>query len=128
MSRSGTVWDNSANESLNAARADVFDHIERFCNPKRRHSKLGYLNPIQFEACAVLSKLAGHQPRLKMSHPRKLEKSSFEADRHRLEGDRHWKMKTVGVCVWGMCSCHSDNRYERRRPIITAAVPMATRA
>ncbi len=37
-----------------AARADVFDDIERFYNPKRRHSKLGYLSPIQFEARAVL--------------------------------------------------------------------------
>ena len=25
------------------ARADVFDYIERFYNPRRRHSKLGYL-------------------------------------------------------------------------------------
>lgn len=71
MSRSGNVWDNSAMESFfsslktertarktyrtrDAARADVFDYIERFYNPKRRHSKLGYLSPIQFEAHAVL--------------------------------------------------------------------------
>ena len=71
MSRSGNVWDNSAMESFfsslktertarktyrtrDAARADVFDYIERFYNPKRRHSKLGYLSPIQFEATAVL--------------------------------------------------------------------------
>ena len=71
MSRSGNVWDNSAMESFfsslkteriarktyrnrDAARADVFDYIERFYNPKRRHSKLGYLSPIQFEARAVL--------------------------------------------------------------------------
>lgn len=33
-----------------AARADVFDYIERFYNPRRRHSKLGYLSPIAFEA------------------------------------------------------------------------------
>ena len=52
MSRSGDVWDNSAMESFfsslktertyrtrDAARADVFDYIERFYNPKRRHSK-----------------------------------------------------------------------------------------
>lgn len=30
------------------ARADVFDYIERFYNPKRRHSKLGYLSPMAF--------------------------------------------------------------------------------
>ena len=32
-----------------AARADVFDFIERFYNPIRRHSTLGYISPIEFE-------------------------------------------------------------------------------
>jgi putative transposase len=27
----------------------VFDYIERFYNPKRRHSTLGYLTPTEFE-------------------------------------------------------------------------------
>lgn len=66
MSRAGEVWDNSAMESLfssrkteriarkvcrsrEQARADVFDYIERFYNPRRRHSTLGYVSPIQFE-------------------------------------------------------------------------------
>ena len=66
MSRSGNVWDNAAMESFfstlkterierkayrsrNQARADVFDFIERFYNPKRRHSTIGYPNPIEFE-------------------------------------------------------------------------------
>ena len=66
MSRSGNVWDNSAMESFfsslktertarktdrtrNAARADVFDYIERFYNPTRRHSTLGYVSPITYE-------------------------------------------------------------------------------
>ena len=31
------------------ARADVFDYIERFYNPMRRHSTLGYVSPAQFE-------------------------------------------------------------------------------
>lgn len=31
------------------ARADVFDYIERFYNPKRRHSTLGYLSPMEYE-------------------------------------------------------------------------------
>jgi len=31
------------------ARADVFDYVERFYNPTRRHSTLGYVSPIQFE-------------------------------------------------------------------------------
>jgi len=59
MSRSGNVWDNAAMESFfsslkteriarklyrtrDEARADVFDYIERFYNPKRRHSTIGY--------------------------------------------------------------------------------------
>jgi putative transposase len=66
MSRSGNVWDNAAMESFfsslktertarrtyrtrDEARADVFDYIERFYNPKRRHSTLGYLTPTEFE-------------------------------------------------------------------------------
>ena len=31
------------------ARADVFDYIECFYNPTRRHSTLGYVSPIEFE-------------------------------------------------------------------------------
>ena len=34
----------------NATRADVFDDIERFYNPSRRHSTLGYVGLITFEA------------------------------------------------------------------------------
>jgi putative transposase len=72
MSRAGNVWDNSAMESFfsslktertarkvyrtrDQARADVFDYIERFYNPRRRHSKLGYLSPVEFEARAMLA-------------------------------------------------------------------------
>ncbi|MSR21539.1 MAG: hypothetical protein EXR91_11565, partial [Gemmatimonadetes bacterium] len=32
-----------------AARADIFDYIERFYNPIRRHSTLGNLSPVDFE-------------------------------------------------------------------------------
>ena len=66
MSRSGNVWDNAAMESFfsslkteriagkiyrtrDQAKAEVFDYIERFYNPRRRHSTLGYLSPIDFE-------------------------------------------------------------------------------
>jgi len=66
MSRSGNVWDNAAMESFfsslkterirgkvyrtrNAARADVFDYVERFYNTVRRHSTIGYLSPAEFE-------------------------------------------------------------------------------
>jgi len=31
------------------ARADMFDYIERFCIPRRRHAKLGQVSPDQFE-------------------------------------------------------------------------------
>jgi putative transposase len=66
MSRAGNCWDNAAMESFfssmkieriarktyrtrDQAKADVFDYIERFYNPRRRHSTLGYLSPIAFE-------------------------------------------------------------------------------
>ena len=37
------------------ARADVFDYIERFYNPRRRHSTLGYLSPMEFEKKMLLA-------------------------------------------------------------------------
>lgn len=38
-------------------RTDVFDHIERFCNPRRRHATLGQMSPIECETrCAGLAK------------------------------------------------------------------------
>lgn len=35
--------------SRDAARADVFDYVERFYNTIRRHSTIGYLSPAEFE-------------------------------------------------------------------------------
>src|SRR5260370_8620504 len=69
MSRSGNVWDNAEMESFfsslktertgrktyrtrDEARADVFDYIERFYNPKPTHSTIGYLSPMEFETQA----------------------------------------------------------------------------
>ena len=79
MSRSGNVWERAVEGAIGSspmasaamesffsslktertarkiyrsrddAKADVFDYIERFYNPKRRHSTLGYLSPIEFE-------------------------------------------------------------------------------
>jgi putative transposase len=66
MSRKGDCWDNAAIESFfstlktertgrrryasrDEAPADVFDYIERFYNPRRRHSTLGQVSPDQFE-------------------------------------------------------------------------------
>jgi len=72
MSRSGNVWDDAAIESFfssmkterigrkayrtrNHAKADVFDYIERFYNPTRRRSTLGYLSPMDFERQAQIA-------------------------------------------------------------------------
>jgi putative transposase len=70
MSRRGNCWDNAAMESFfstlktertnrsqyptrDAARADIFDYIERFYNPLRRHSTLDYLSPVNYEKLAA---------------------------------------------------------------------------
>jgi putative transposase len=72
MSRSGNVWDNSVMEAFfstlktertarhhyrtrNAARAGIFDFIERFYNPIRRHSTLGNLSPANVERGAAVA-------------------------------------------------------------------------
>jgi putative transposase len=72
MSRAGNCWDNAAMESFfsslktertarktyrtrDQAKADVFDYIECFYNPKRRHSTLGYISPMEFEMNAGLA-------------------------------------------------------------------------
>lgn len=34
------------------APADVFAYIERFYDPRRRHSTIGYLSPMEFERMA----------------------------------------------------------------------------
>ncbi len=43
------VADRKVYRTRGQARSDVFDYIERFYNPTRRHSTLGYLSPVQFE-------------------------------------------------------------------------------
>ncbi len=35
--------------SRDEAKADVFDYIERFYNPKRRHSTISYISPMEFK-------------------------------------------------------------------------------
>jgi putative transposase len=69
MSRRGDFWDNSAMESFfsslkterinrkqyrtrDQAKADVFDYIERFYNPRRRNSTIGFVSPVEFENSA----------------------------------------------------------------------------
>ena len=66
MSGKGDCWDNAPTESFfstlkreqvhhnyyetrDSARTDIFFYIEAFYNRKRRHSRLGYLNPMTFE-------------------------------------------------------------------------------
>ncbi|MFK7887468.1 MAG: IS3 family transposase [Gammaproteobacteria bacterium] len=66
MSRRGNCWDNAVAESFfsslkkerikrriyktrSLARADIFDYIEMFYNPNRRHSHIGGVSPEAFE-------------------------------------------------------------------------------
>jgi transposase InsO family protein len=75
MSRKGDCWDNAVAESFfstlkaelvhrmdyasrDQARASVFEYIESFYNPRRRHSALGYLSPIAHEAAGTRKGLA----------------------------------------------------------------------
>jgi transposase InsO family protein len=69
MSRPGNCWDNAVVESFfgtlktelaltewptrAAATAAVTDYIEAFYNPRRRHSSLNYLSPVEFELRVV---------------------------------------------------------------------------
>jgi putative transposase len=75
MSRTGDCWDNAVAESFFAtlkaelvdhqhyrtrdeATASIGDYIERFYNPRRRHSHLGYRSPIEFELRAHVTAMA----------------------------------------------------------------------
>lgn len=66
MSRKGDCWDNAVAESFfatleleliarhrwatrSAARQAIFRYIETWYNPRRRHSTLGYLSPVEYE-------------------------------------------------------------------------------
>jgi len=72
MSRRGNCHDNAVAESFfqllkrerikcktyrtrAAARSDVFDYIEMFYNPKRRHGSSGGVSPVEFERQAGFS-------------------------------------------------------------------------
>ena len=77
MSRKGNCWDNAVAESFfgtleqelvgqlstpwadeAAARAAVGDYIHRFYNLRRRHSLLGHVSPVDFEASHTTAGLA----------------------------------------------------------------------
>ena len=65
MSQAGSAYDNALAESFvatlktellrnpwptrQAARTAIFEYIEGFYDPRRRHSALGYLSPAEFE-------------------------------------------------------------------------------
>ena len=83
MSRRGNCYDNAVAESFfhllkterirrktyktrREARQGVFDYIEIFYNPKRRHADNGMLSPVEFEmaekcSSKVSTKLGAHQ-------------------------------------------------------------------
>ncbi len=75
MSRKGDCWDNAVSESFfgtlkteqvhgvryitrQQAKGDIIDYIEMVYNCKRRHSYLGYMNPMEFEITWALKKAA----------------------------------------------------------------------
>ena len=72
MTRRADCWDNAAMESFfstlkterlsrtqyptrDAVRATVFDSINRFYNPRRMQSVLGYRSPIEFEESVAVT-------------------------------------------------------------------------
>jgi transposase InsO family protein len=81
MSRSGNPYDNALAESFVAtlktecfgdsipatkhtAQLMIFDYIETFYNPRRRHSALQYRSPLQFENLfSSSSKNKNHPPK-----------------------------------------------------------------
>ncbi len=75
MSRTGDCYDNAVAESFFASlkaewvdhhdyanhdigHASLGDYIDRFYNPTRRHSYLGYVSPIEFELRSQLAAFA----------------------------------------------------------------------
>jgi len=75
MSRKGDCWDNAVAESFFASlktertegtsyadyvavTRDVADYIERFYNPKRLHSTLTYISPVEYELTSAARKVA----------------------------------------------------------------------
>ena len=74
MSRKGDCWDNAVAESFfatikgemidhadyptrGAAIAAIGDYIDAFYNPRRRHSSIGYVSPIEFELAFMREKI-----------------------------------------------------------------------
>jgi putative transposase len=123
MNRAGNVWDNSAMESFfsslksertahkiyrarDEARADVFDYIERFYNPSRRHSALGGKNPLAFDRQAAQTR----------------NRSGINTRQGQCGSS--WSGASVGSCPVsgdgrarrGLAGCHTAPAIGRRRP------------
>ncbi len=45
----GVEWKKVQKESYGSAKEQLFDYIEAFYNPQRRHSSLGYMSPAEYE-------------------------------------------------------------------------------
>ena len=73
MSRRGNCYDNAVVESFlstlklelgerfishSVAKTQVFDYIEVFYNRQRRHSSLGYVSPMEYEAMKSAAEVA----------------------------------------------------------------------
>ena len=126
MSPSGNVWDNAAMESFfsslktertarktyrtrDDAKADVFDYIECFYNPKRRHSTIGYLSPMEFEMQAGLDRMsaAGRD-----GSPYAVPSRVARGDR----ADPHHRRTSRGAFYASLCwdrRCEDAERYRR---------------
>jgi putative transposase len=123
MSRAGNVWDNSAMESFfsslktertahkvyrarDEARADVFDYVERFYNPSRRHSALGGKKPLALDRQAAQTR----------------NRSGMNTRQGQCGSS--WSGASVGSCPVsgdgrarrGLAGCHAAPAIGRRRP------------
>ena len=106
MSRRGVCYDNAVIESFfhslklervgsrnyrsqAEARRDLFEYIEIFYNRKRRHSALGYVSPVEFEA-TLIKKISFLSVHLNGGTSRRLygARRLYEARRHNKSGSR----------------------------------------
>jgi hypothetical protein len=104
VSRSGNVWGNAAMESFfssrktertarkvyrtrDDARADMFDYIELFYNPRRRHSTPGYLSPVELEEKAMSLNIVSENPAVGHFPVKVFENAAHDTLKHR---ENYW--------------------------------------